>query len=103
MGRDVSQRPPLGKRVGDVERIQGEHGRLIRELRDTLQIKDNSAAEVKDWIGRRVSIQGVREGSLYVGVLKWVDKYNYAILEDGAPAPTIIQKGNVEAISLCKE
>jgi small nuclear ribonucleoprotein (snRNP)-like protein len=101
MGRGDSSsqpRPPLGKRVGDVERVQGEHGRQIRALKDTLGVKDNSCAETNNWIDKRVEAIGVGTGKTYIGVLKWVDKYNYGILEDGEKKVTVFHKSNIEAL-----
>lgn len=106
MGRGDSSsqtRPPLGKRVGDVERIQGEHGRQIRALRDTLDVKDNSCAETRNWIGKRVEAVGVGTGKVYSGVLKWIDKFNYGIQEDGRRKVTVFQKSNIEALRCVEE
>lgn len=101
MGRGDSSsqtRPPLGKRVGDVERVQGEHGRQLRALKDTIDVKDNSCAETRNWIDKRVEAIGAGTGTKYVGVLRWIDKFNYGIQEDGRQQVTVLQKSNVEAL-----
>lgn len=92
------KRPDLRKRVSDLERTQSETARKVRELTDTLHVKDNWHAEVRGWIGKTVQIV-MTSGREYTGTLKWVDRYNVAVIEDGATKPRVLQKGNIESMS----
>jgi len=95
-------KPDVRKRISDIERVQGEHGRKLRELSDLLHIKDNSAAEMKAWVGEPFTVI-MNSGREYHGTLKWIDKYNVAVLKDGCSEPSVLPKGNIESMKPGKE
>jgi len=92
-------RGPLQKRVSDIERVQGGLGRDVRELKDRLNIKDNSINEINKWVGKKVLVTTV-SGRTCSGTLKWVDRYCYGIEPDDydSEGSRVFQKGNVETI-----
>lgn len=99
-GRPIKNGPPLQKRVSDVERAQGEQRRALGQLKDILNIKDNSGGQIKEWIGAVIEIQ-MTSKKTYKGILKWVDKYNYGVLCEDQPEgedPSVIPKANVERV-----
>lgn len=97
-GRAPAQNP-LRKRVYDIEKVQGQLGRDVRELKDTLNIKDNSISEINEWVGKHVLVTTV-SGKTCRGILKWFDRYSYGVLPDDfhADGVRVFQKGNVETI-----
>jgi hypothetical protein len=98
------QNSPLRKRVYDIERFQGQLGRDVRKLKDTLNIKDNSISEINDWVGKHVLVTTVSGKTCY-GILKWFDRYSYGVQPDDfhAEGVRIFQKGNVETIEPGRE
>lgn len=87
----------LRNRVNTLERDLALANKEIRKLKDILNVKDNWASEVRDYIGRQVEVVGTR--STYMGELIWSDRYHICILPENAVDNVVIQKGNIESIS----
>lgn len=99
----------LGSRVSQLELAQSKIKHDVRKLNDTIQTKDNWHAEVGGWQGREV-VAIANSGREYRGVLKWIDKYNIAIigkcLTNGYETtstkndPFVLNKGCLESMRL---
>jgi len=93
----------LGKRVADLDQRVADLAMLSRKLDHQLRIKDNWHSETKDWLGKSVKVT-LRSGVFVVGILKWSDKYQIAVVPLGRSNndPRIINKGAIDIIELEK-
>lgn len=91
----------IGSRVSQLEIRQTEIGREVRQLKNILDVHNNSHATLMAWIGKLVKIT-TNSGRIYNGTLIWIDKYNIAI-ERTNKTQVVIPKGNIEAICLSDE
>jgi len=56
----------------------------LRGLKDILNIHDNWNAEIRELIGKPVSVN-TTEGKVDTGILKWSDRYNLCVVINGLP------------------
>lgn len=91
----------LSKRVADLDQRVADLAILNKKIDHQLRIKDNWHSETKDWIGECVSVY-LRSDVVVIGVLKWSDKYQIAVVPPGRleSNPKIINKGAIDIIEL---
>lgn len=94
----------LGRRVADLETRASDIARDQRRLNDLLRIKDNWHSETKDWVGKKIRVH-LRSEERIDGYLKWVDKFNLAMVptHHTDDDPLIVNKGAINMLHLLKE
>lgn len=109
--KQESRRPEtgrLGGRVSQLEVRQSEIGREVRQLKDLLDVHNNSHATLLSWVGKNVLVVTMN-GKTYIGKLLWIDKYNISVHgvrssdTSGERKEYVVHKGSIESISLDKE
>lgn len=68
-----------------------------RRVAELLNISDNWRTETAKWIGKTICVY-LRNDSCILGRLKWIDKYNVAVVKEGARGPSVINKGAINYI-----
>lgn len=91
----------MAKRINILERELAQANKEIRGLKDILNVKNNWAAEISEWLNKDIEVWTVTSKH-YVGTLLWIDRYNLAIVEEGSEDTTILQKGNIESMRLAR-
>lgn len=80
----------IRSRVTGLEMRIGELARELKRLTTLLDVKNNWHSETHDWVGREVQLKLKHQDQYFQGTLKWIDKYNLALILEMAQTRTYV-------------